>query len=226
MSKIRVSEELDKIYYCNNWEKRSSKVIEYEVFDNNKKQEVSVFYFKGYKTRECYPLPPYLSAIKEIETGIKIGDFHLNAISNNFSSNFFINFNNGTPDEENRKKIEQKLKDKFCGSENAGKFLISWNDSKENATTVERIPDDGFDEKYKNLADNTLKSICVAMRCSPVLIGMNPQNNGFSKTEYAELYQIYNKTTVQPLQKQILTAFNKIFGEEKIQIQPYKIEEI
>lgn len=226
MAKIRVNEDIDKVYYCDKWEKRNSKVIEYDIFNPDKKQDVSIFYFKGYKTREAYPLPPYLSAIKEIETGIQIGDFHLNAIRNNFSSNFFINFNNGTPDEQTRILIESKLKEKFCGADNAGKFLISWNDSKENSTTLERIPDDGFDEKYKNLADNTLKNICVAMRCSPVLIGMNPQNNGFSKTEYAELYQIYNKTTVKPLQKQILTAFNKIFGKEIIQIIPYKIEEI
>lgn len=224
ISKLRLNEKEDKVFYCKNWKKRNEKIIEFELYDETKKQKHSILYFKGFNTRETYPLPPYFSSIKEIETGINISDFHLSTIKNNFSGSFFINFNNGQPDEETKNTIESKIKEKFCGSENAGKFLISFNDSKENEVTLQRIDADNFDEKYKVLSEHVQKTICLSLRCAPVLIGLNPENNGFSKTEYNELFQIYNLTTIKPLQREIMNVINKLYKNEKIEIKPFKID--
>ena len=40
--------------------------------------------------------------------------------------------------------IERRIKEKFTGTDNAGKFMVSFNDSKDNGVTVERIQDDSF----------------------------------------------------------------------------------
>jgi hypothetical protein len=37
-----------------------------------------------------------------------------------------INFSNGVPDEETQEIIENKIKQKFSGTSNAGKFILSF----------------------------------------------------------------------------------------------------
>lgn len=224
--KVRVNDTCTIVTYNSKFGSfgmNSANNVELPVFDANNPVPNSVFYFKGYKTRDAYPIPPYHSAIKQVETGIRIGNFHLNAIKNGLSSNYLINFNGGQPTEEVRKEIERKLVEKFTGDEATGRPMISWNKNKDTAVTIEKIPQDDFDKKYEALAKDTLNAICVAMRCAPVLIGMNPEGTGFNSTEYKELYTIFNKTTIEPLQRQILGALKKIFGYDVVTIVPYNI---
>ena len=42
-----------------------------------------------------------------------------------------INMNNGTPDPEQRQLIENRIYQKFSGSSNSGKFILSFNDNAE-----------------------------------------------------------------------------------------------
>ena len=121
----------------------------YPSFDSN--SPTSIFYYKGEKTRGVYPIPTYNSAIMSIETQIEIKKFHKTSIKNNFTSNLLINFNNGIPTDEEKKILERKIEDKFTGSENAGKFLISWNEDKDKQTEILRLESDNFDEKYQAL---------------------------------------------------------------------------
>ena len=42
-----------------------------------------------------------------------------------------INFNNGIPNEEERRLLEHKIAQKFSGSSNAGKFILAFNDNRD-----------------------------------------------------------------------------------------------
>ena len=173
-----------------------------------------------------YPIPRYNGALNAIETSTEISKFHLNSINNNFAGNFIINFNNGEPDEETKGEIEKKIKEKFSGADNAGKFMVAFNDSKDNGVTVERIQDDNFDKKYESLRTDTYKEIFVAFRAIPQLFGYSLEGTGFNKQEFIEAYELYNKTTVIPIQKDLQRTFNKIFGiDNAISIVPFKLEE-
>ena len=44
---------------------------------------------------------------------------------NGLAPSMLINFNNGTPNQEQRELIEQRIAQKFSGSSNAGKFILS-----------------------------------------------------------------------------------------------------
>lgn len=228
--KLRRNDEDDEkqiVYYCKDWSKYNKEILEYELFDVTKKQTDSILYYKGFKTREVYPIPSYYSAIKEVETDIRIGDFHLNAIANGLSSPYIINFNNGQPTDEVKKIIEKKFKGKHSGNENAGNTMIAFNDSKDNEVTITAVPSDNYDVKYKTLAEHCITTVCLSMRCSPVLIGDESHTtNGFSKTEYKELYDIYFKTVVKPIQKLLLGLLRKIYNVDMLQIVPYSIDSI
>lgn len=223
---VRRNKEGDKVYYSDDWIKHSNDYVIYDIFDADKKQSTSVFYFKGHISRGVYPIPRYNGALSAIETSTEISKFHLNSILNNFSGNFIINFNNGQPTTDVQEEIERKVKEKFSGADNAGKFLIAFNDSKENGVTVERIQDDNFDKKYESLRTDTYKEIFIAFRAIPQLFGYNLDNDGFNTQEYDEAFKLYNKTTVKPIQDDLTRTFDKIFKmDNSIGFVPFKLEE-
>lgn len=222
---VRCNKEGDKVYYSEDWVRHANDYVAYDVFNPNNKRGTSVFYFKGHISRGVYPIPRYNGALSAIETSTEISKFHLNSILNNFSGNFIINFNNGQPSDDVQEEIERKLKAKFSGADNAGKFMVSFNDSKDNGVTVERIQDDNFDKKYEALRTSTFKEIFIAFRAIPQLFGYSLEGTGFNKQEFDEAFSLYNKTTVEPIQKDIIRSFNKIFGiEDSLTIIPFKLE--
>lgn len=222
----RRGKDNDKVYYSDDWVKHANDYVTYNLFNPDVKKGTSVFYFNGHITRGIYPIPRYNGALSAIETSTEISKFHLNSILNNFSGNFIINFNNGQPSNDVQEEIERKVKQKFAGADNAGKFLIAFNDSKENGVTVERIQDDSFDKKYETLRTDTYKEIFVAFRAIPQLFGYSLEGTAFNKQEFSEAFELYNKTTVEPIQKDLKRTFNKIFGvTDSIDIIPFTLQE-
>lgn len=222
--KCRVSEDESTIYYSDDWDKSSPKYIQYDRFDGTDRHGSKVLYFKGHKTRGVYPIPRYSGALNALETSTEIARYHLNSIHNNFNGNLIVNFNNGEPDEDTKKAIEKKLKNKFAGAENGGSFLVSFNDSKENGVTIERIQDDNTDKKYEQLRKDTYKEIFIAFRCQPQLFGFVIEGSMFNKEEYEDAYNLYYKTVVTPIQKDIIRCFNKMYDQsDSISFVPFQI---
>ena len=138
-----------------------------------------------------------------------------------------MNFNNGVPDDDERQEIEEKINQKFAGSNNAGRTLISWNEDKDKATTVERLESDNLDKKFAQLAKDTQEAIFVAHRItSGTLLGRLPTNTGFTKNEYREAFEVFNATVIVPYQKQIISVLNKIYPEKTIEISPFVINDV
>ena len=224
---VRMNKEGDKAYYSDDWVKHANDYITYDVFNPNNpsKSSSSVFYFKGHISRGVYPIPRYNGALAAIETSTEISKFHLNSILNNFSGNFIINFNNGQPSTDVQEEIERQIKNKFSGADNAGKFLLSFNDSKDNGVTVERIDDDEFDEKYSSLRQDTFKEIFIAFRAIPQLFGYSLEGTGFNKQEFDEAFNLYNRTVVKPIQQDMTACFDKIFEtEDSVKFLPFFVE--
>lgn len=226
MQNIRLNEEGDKAYYCEKWNQYGAKAVEYEVWNPRKNQSNFVVYYKGHISRGLYPVPRFIGALAAIETSTEIGKFHLNNILNNLTSSAIINFNNGEPSEEQKKMIEKKLNDKFSGANNAGKNMIVFNNSKEEAVTIERLGEDNFDKKFETLSKSTREEIFISLRATPALFGLNPENNGFSKAEFLESFELYNKCVVKPIQNDIKRVFDKLFNmENSIQFKKFTLED-
>lgn len=224
-SKLRISKDAKKIYWFDDWNGYQIDPIEYDAFNPNMSDKTTqIFYFRGASCRSIYPVPCYISALDSIMTEIEIQHYHLNNILNGFAASCIINFNGGVPDEVEKKKLEEKINKKFNGTDNAGRTLISWNESKDEACTVEKIESDNFDKKFQQLAKDTQESIFVAHRVtSGTLLGRLPTNTGFTKNEYREAFEVFNLTVIKPYQKQILAALKKILPNRNISIIPFTI---
>lgn len=226
-SLLRTNDIEDKVYYSKEFGKWGAKAIEYDIFNIDKPKSNTIFYYKGKKTRGVYPVPLYNAALKSIQIDVQITDFHLNNINTNFGGNTIINMNNGVPTEEAKTEIERNIKKKFTGTQ-ADKVLISYNDNVESAVTITKLDSDDFDKKYEALNKNTQNTIFSSHRItSPALFGVIIENQGFSKTEFVESFEIYNTTVIEPLQKDLTLEFEKIlypfFTDSSFNILPFSL---
>ena len=210
VSKVRLSEDGLTGYYSENGFSWGDKPQELPIFDPKKKQKNSIFYYKG-SSRGLYPIPRWSGAIKAVETSCEISNYHLNSILNNFNPAAIISFNNGVPDKTTQEAIEKKINKKFVGSDNVNRFILSFSESGENQTTVQTLGTDNADAKFHTLKDSIQEEIFIAFRATPALFGLNPENNGFSKQEFLESFQLFYKTVIEPIQKTFNKSFGKIF---------------
>lgn len=208
-----------KVYYSRKWGSYGHKSIVLDMYNGQEEDGTYVVYFKGHKTRGIYPIPMYVGALKSIMISAEISNFHLNNIMNGFNSNIMLNFNNGQPDPETQDIIEQQVRETFCGTDNAGRMMITYNTDKEHAVSIERIQSDDFDEKYKALADYVRQDIFVAFRATPNLFGLPNETTGFNTQEFNEAFKLYNKTVVMPIQSDLKEVFESL--DMTVEIKPF-----
>lgn len=227
VAKLRSDEKNEVFYYSDDWSKSYGRVktLVYPKFAPGDDNATSIFYFKGNKTRSVYGTPIWSAASKNVDIDIAITNFHQNELNNNFMGSKLISFNNGIPDDELKTEIEHNLNEKFSGADNAGRIMISFAQSKDNAPEVINLGTDDFDKRYESLEKRNKEQLFIAFRCTPTLCGMVAEANGFATNEYRDSYKLFNKTMVQPIQKNIVDAFNKILGNDNsIEIKPFTIE--
>ena len=185
----------------------------------------SIVYVKNNHT-QTYPLPVYCAALKACETERAIADYHLNAINNCFTSSMIINFNAGRPTDEAKEELERQVNEKFSGTSNAMRIMLSFNEGKENATTIEAPKVEDFGERYKALSQSVRQQQFTAFRANPNLFGIPTENLGFSQEEYEAAFRLYNRTVVRPAQRLICDAYDRIYGKPGVlTITPFSMEE-
>lgn len=227
---VRTSKDGNVIYYSEDFGKRyarQSKVIEFPAFiPEGKKVESSVVYFKNEKSH-IYPSPVYIGAIKACEIERNIDEFHLSSLLNGFAPSYLINFLNGVPSDEEKAQIERDVEAKFCGASNAGSFLLNFANGKENAAEITKLETQDFGEKYKAAAERARQQIFTAFRAQPCLFGLvADQAKGFSKVEYTEAFELYNKTVVRSIQRLICDEMDKVMGQKEVlKITPFTLED-
>lgn len=221
---MRTDKDNETFYYSEDFESEKSygrcKTLVYPKYIKDAQVETSVYFYKRSQSRGTYATPIYNGAIKSIVTDMKINNFSLNEVDNNFTASALINFCNGIPDDKIKEEIERDLEEKFQGSENAGRFLISYNQDQDHATKIERIQSDDFDKRYEALQKRVQSQIYVSMRANPQLFGMPVEGTGFAGQEYAEAYRLYNRSVIAPTQNAFVNVMEKILGQGGATIVP------
>ena len=200
-------------YYCTDWQdQRKIKDKKKIPAFGTSKDKMEILYIKNYfPGLYYYSLPDWVSAMQFSISEGEISNLHLNNILNGFLPAVMINFNNGVPAPEERETIEDLLQAKFTGTENAGRFMLSFNDDPATKPTIDVIDISNLHEKYQYVADYTQDRILVAHRVtSPLLFGIRTANNGFSSQseEMKTAFSIMQTMTISPFQNLILNALD------------------
>ena len=228
--RCRTNEDGTKIYYAKKWTKYQTKSQEFDRFDPkniNKDNPTQIFYYKNDTTNSVYPLPPYAGALYDVLTEIECAKYSLNTVARGFSAKFVLNFpeaNNLT--DEQKAGIEEAIKNKFCGSENETNFMLYWKNEDGSGIEVTKIESDETPERYIAIKDNARTNIFVAMRTTPLLMGLvNGISTGWATQEFSDSFKLFQKTVIKPQQDIIVEALEKITGAKNgIHIMPFEID--
>ena len=211
--KITDSPRIQSYYYCTDWSdyRKQKRKIEIPVLGTSD-EEIEIVYIKEYEpNRYYYSLPDWISALQFSNIEAELSNLHINNIENGFLPLVMVNLNNGVPSPEERETIETLIENKFTGTRNAGRFMVSFNDDAESKPTLDTIQTENLHEKYQYVADYAQDRILVAHRIvSPLLFGIRTSNNGFSSQseEMKTAYSIFQTMTIQPFQSLLINAIN------------------
>lgn len=228
--RCRTNEDGTKIYYAKKWTKYQTKSQEFDRFDPkniNKDNPTQIFYYKNDTTNSVYPLPPYAGALYDVLTEIECAKYSLNTVARGFSAKYLFNFpeaNNLT--DEQKDGIEEAIKNKFCGSENETNFMLYWKNEDGSGIEITKIESDETPERYIAIKDNARTNIFVAMRTTPLLMGLvNGISTGWATQEFSDSFKLFQKTVIKPQQDIIVEALEKITGAKNgIHIVPFEID--
>ena len=238
MRYLRTNKEGDVFYYSEKWGKSSrTDMVVYPAFlpkieweklsdEERNRHASSILFVKNVHT-QVYPAPLYAASVKACEIERLIDEFHLSDINNHFVSSAIINFNNGDPGQEIKSEIERGFNEKFCGASNGGRVAFSWNPNKESATDIVEFKMEDFGERYKALSQHSRTQIFTSFRAIPLLFGLTSEaNTGFSTDEFEQSFKLYNRTQIQPVQRMICDAYDKIYGQRGVlTIRPFSLGE-
>ena len=227
---------VDTYYISADWSNtRVNKPYPIKAFNVNDRTNPSQLLYTGLYSpnMDIYHTPDYLAGCNWALIDQKVAEFHLNNISNSFSGSYLFSFNNGIPTEEERKQVEQSLKQKFTGSSNAGKFVLAFSEDRNRAPEVTPLNTADLDKQYLALQELLLTNICAAHRVtSKTLMGIDSAN-GFSSNadELLNASNFYQNTVVRPFQHNILKTLKTLLEVNKmalplefVQLKPITIQ--
>ena len=188
------------------------------------KEAIEILFVKPYRAGFFYYAPvDYQGGLQYSELEEEIANYHLNNIMNGLAPSMLINFNNGVPNEEERRILENRIAEKWSGSSNAGKFVLAFNDDKEQAATIDPIQLSDAHNQYQFLSDESMRKIMVSHRVvSPMLLGIKDNSGlGNNADELKTASTLMDNTVVRPFQELLLDAFDKILAVNNISLNLY-----
>jgi hypothetical protein len=217
--------EIEAYYYHSNWaEARPSDKLKRIPAFGFSNSPIEILYIKPYRAGFKYYSPvDYQGGLQYAELEEEIANYHINNIQNGLSPSMLINFNNGTPDAEQRDAIERSIINKFSGSSNAGRFILAFNDSKELAATIEPVQLSDAHQQYQFLSDESMRKVMVSHRIvSPMLVGIKDTSGlGNNAEELQTASVLMDNTVIRPMQVTILDEFEKILEYNGIELDIY-----
>ena len=216
--------EIEAYYYSDNWTdtkkfppKRipafgtSKEPIEFLVYG---KDSIDLKYFSEVDYQACIPY-----CVLEEE----ISNYLINDTQNGFSGTKVVNFNSGTPSEEQQRLIANKVKGQLTGAQ-GDKVIIAFNDNQEEKTTVEDIPLDNAPEHFSYLSTEAQSKILNNHNVvSPMIVGITTANSGFSSNgdEIEVATKFFYNQTVKPHQELLIDAIDEILAFNGISLKLY-----
>ena len=201
-------------------------------FNNIRKyppREIESFYFKKETTKNAiyvisnyqagrtyFADPTYMAGLPYAELEEEIANYCVNHIKNGLSFGYIVNMNNGEPEsDEVKHTLEAKFKNFGTGSENAGRVMVNWNESKENDITLTAVEVSEAHKQYEFLSGEATQKLMIAHQVvNPIIFGVLKEgglgnNANEMEVSYDELYI----NTIQPKKEVITDSLMEIFTD-------------
>ena len=218
--------EIEGWYFCADWAKlkRGQQPKRFASFGFDENENECILVVKPYSTGSYYFAPvDYQGGTQWADLECEISNYHINNIKNGLAPSMLINFNNGQPPEEVRNAIEGQINAKWSGSSNAGRAIISFNDSKETATEITPVQLSDAHNQYEFLSRESTQKIMLAHRIvSPMLLGIKDNTGlGNNADELRSASILFDNIVIRPFQRLIIEGVEKVLNANGISLEMY-----
>lgn len=232
ISKLRTNEMGDCFWYYPEWDKIGSGkpkeekgLKKYKAFDGTFNEQSVVWYCDYRPSIGVYPQPEYRQGLTAIETDARVNNFHLNNLRNGFFGSKIISIKGKfTPEQQD--DMERRIKDKFASDENAGKFMLIFNDGEGSGAEVQDVTAGDFGDQFSQLRKDTEQEIFIAHKIpSPMLFGVRVEGQLGGRNELIEAWELFNNTYIEQKRlhfENLVNTLARLKGVDvKYEIQPF-----
>ena len=216
--------EIEGYFYSDDWSKvkQRTELKRIPAFGCSK-ENIEIIYVKPYRAGyKYYSSPDYTGCLQWCEIESEVSNFHLNNVQGSFSPNTLIQFNNGTPNAEERQALENRIAQKFTGT-GGNKFILAFNDNQDAAATVETLPISDAHNTYEYVSSQATEKIMVGHRVvSPMLYGIKDATGlGNNAEELKTASILMQNLVIAPFQHLLIDAFDSILAYNQISLKLY-----
>lgn len=209
---------IDSMWFSNDWEnymRKDNRPVKLPMYNGNNEDPISIAVVQlDKKGFDYYAAPDYSGCINWVEIESELSKLHLSNIHNGLMPSFVINFVGTEFSDEQMNDIENKINKKFSGSLNAGRAIIGFSDSKDNATTIQTIDQPNISDSFTFLSTESTNKILVGHNVtSSLLFGINRETGnglGSNAEELSQAYYLFYENTLKSYQNYILELITKI----------------
>jgi hypothetical protein len=215
--------DIEAYYFSDNWnDVRNYEPKRIPTFGYSN-ESVEVLYIQPYSAgMKYFAHVDYQGGVDYTLLEEEISDYLINEVQNGFSGTKVINVNNGVPTEEQQSFINAKIKQTLTGSKGQ-KVIVSFNDNKDTAITVDDIPLNDAPEHYQYLSEECMRKIMLSHSVtSPLIFGI-ATSTGFSSNadELQNSFNLFDNMVIKPFQEMLLDAFDSILEYNGVSLDLY-----
>ena len=207
---------IEEYWYSKNWKKyinpKYAPICIATFNPGNRIEPSQLLFVKKYRPdTQFYGLPEYVSALNAIELEYELSNYQLNSVKQGFSPSMLVSLNNGDATEEQKEVIWRTLNNLYKGSDNAGRFMLTFAPDKEHAPSVTPIQGNNLNELYTSMAEFVQEQIIIGHRLtSPMLAGIKTSGDLGGSKELKQASELFFTQVIGPEQIEIEETFNRI----------------
>lgn len=206
--------DINSVFYCEDWRNpRKFTPQEIPVFKGELNEPVMALVIRRYVAGHFYyATPDYMASLQYAELEEEIANWSVNHIKNGLSFGHILNVNGaaGWSDEKKGKYINS-VREKYSGSSNSGKLIVSFNSDKESESTFSALEVNNASQQYEFWAELAQKMIVRSHGGYTDLFGIKEgaglASNADELDVQSRLMQDYQ---TQPIQEEWLDAIKPL----------------
>jgi len=215
--------DVEAYYFSDNWnDVRNYEPKRIPAFATSN-ESVEVLYIQPYSAgMKYFAHVDYQGGVDYTLLEEEIADYLITEVQGSFSGTKLINFNNSTPTEEQKEFISAKIKQTLTGAKGQ-KVIVSFNDNKDTATTIDDIPLNDAAEQYQYLSEECMRKIMLSHSVtSPLIFGI-ATSTGFSSNadELQNSFNLFDNMVIKPFQEMLLDGFDSILEYNGVSLDLY-----
>lgn len=214
-------------WYCYDWLNRYKYPPKfYPLFTGTykKEQNVEVLLIRLPTPEPFFPVPTYLSGIPWARVEGELGNTAINHFKNGLQDITVINYNQGRQESPEAARVEaDKVRAMATGSQNASGVMVSFNDSIDEAVTVDRISPPELNQQNVFYAEEAERKIQIAHGMPSILFSNSQTGSGFSNNaeEYSMALKILYRKKINPMREILTSGLKKVIDLINPKIMPW-----